>query len=58
MSDVILSKLASAKLSEKVAWRRYAEAKGDNWREAFANWVDARDASLAAWIDEVSSLHR
>ena len=29
MSDVILSKLAMAKLSEKDAWQRYAEAKGD-----------------------------
>jgi hypothetical protein len=58
MPDVILSKLARAKLSEKEAWHRYAEAKGDNWREAFAKWVEARDASLAAWIDEVTSRHR
>jgi hypothetical protein len=52
------SKLAIAKLSEKDAWQRYAEAKGDNWPEAFAKWVEARDASLAAWADEVGSRHR
>lgn len=58
MPDAILSKLAMAKLSEREAWQRYAEAKGDNWREAFAKWTEARDASLAAWADEVSSRHR
>jgi hypothetical protein len=58
MSNVIPSKLARAKLSEKDAWQRYAEAKGDNWREAFAKWVEARDASLAAWADEVTTRHR
>lgn len=58
MPDSILSKLAMAKLSEREAWQRYAEAKGDNWREAFAKWTEARDASLAAWADEVSSRHR
>ena len=52
--DVILSKLSKAKLSEKEAWQRYAEAKEDNWREAFDKWVEARDASMAAWADEVS----
>jgi hypothetical protein len=55
MPDVIPSKLARAKLAEKDAWQRYAEAKGDDWRDAFAKWTDARDASLAAWADEVSS---
>ena len=55
MSDVILSKLAMAKLSEKDAWQRYAEAKGDNWRDAFAKWGQARDASLAASADEAAS---
>jgi hypothetical protein len=55
MSDVIPSKLAMAKQSEKDAWRRYAEAKGDNWREAFDKWVEARDASLAAWAGEFAS---
>jgi hypothetical protein len=58
MPDVISSKLARAKLSEKDAWKRYAEAKGDDWPEAFAKWVEARDASMAAWIDEVSGRHR
>jgi uncharacterized protein (DUF2237 family) len=58
MNDVIPSKLAKAKQSEKDAWHRYAEAKGDDWREAFAKWQEARDASLAAWADEVSTRHR
>ncbi len=58
MPDVISSKLARAKLSEKDAWKRYAEAKGDDWPEAFAKWVEARDASMAAWVDEVGSRHR
>jgi hypothetical protein len=58
MPNVIPSKLAMAKLSEKDAWQRYAEAKGDNWREAFDKWVEASDASLAAWADEVSSRYR
>jgi uncharacterized protein (DUF2237 family) len=58
MPDEIPSKLSKAKLSEKDAWQRYAAAKGDNWREAFAKWVEARDASLAAWVDEVASRPR
>ena len=58
MSNPIPSKLAMAKMSEKEAWQRYAEAKGDNWREAFDKWVEARDASLAAWADEVASRQR
>jgi hypothetical protein len=58
MPDVIPSKLATAKRLEKDAWQRYAEAKDDSWREAFAKWVDARDASLAAWGDEVASRYR
>ncbi|HEX4043693.1 MAG TPA: hypothetical protein VHY10_18495 [Xanthobacteraceae bacterium] len=58
MPDVIPLKLAAAKLSEKEAWQRYAEAKDDSWREAYAQWVEARDASLAAWADEVSSRYR
>ena len=58
MPDEIPSKLAKAKLSEKDAWQRYAAAKGDNWREAFVKWVEARDAPLAAWVDEVASRHR
>jgi uncharacterized protein (DUF2237 family) len=55
MFDVIPSNLARAKLSEKDSWQRYAEAKGDNWREAFARWQEAREASLAVWMDEVAS---
>ena len=58
MPEVIPSKLATAKLSEKDAWQRYAEAKDDSWREAYAKWVEARDASLAAWADEVSGRYR
>ena len=58
MSDPTPSKLTMAKRSEKEAWQRYAEAKGDNWREAFDRWVEARDASLAAWTDEVTDRHR
>ena len=47
MRDMIPSKLDKAKLSEKEAWQRYAAAKADDWREAFAKWVEARDASMA-----------
>jgi hypothetical protein len=54
MSNVIPSKLERTKLSEKDAWQRYAAAKDDDWREAFAKWVEARDASLAAWAEEVN----
>jgi len=58
MPDVIPLKLAAAKLSEKEAWQRYAEAKDDSWREAYDLWVEARDASLAAWAEEVSTRFR
>lgn len=54
MPYVVPSKYADAKLAEKDAWRRYADAKGDNWREAFYEWTEARDATFAAWIDEVA----
>ena len=54
MSDMKPSKLDRAKLTEKDAWQRYAAAKDDSWRDAFAKWVEARDASFAAWADEVS----
>jgi hypothetical protein len=57
MPDLIPSKLSRAQLFEKDAWQRYAEEKGDNWREAFSKWMDARDASLAAWTDEFTSRH-
>jgi hypothetical protein len=55
MADVIPSKLAGANRAEKNAWRRYAAAKDDNWREAFGKWVEARDASLATWANEITS---
>ena len=58
MSYVLPSRVADAKLAEKDAWQRYAEAKGDNWHEAFAEWVKAREATLAAYADEAASLHR
>jgi hypothetical protein len=58
MPDAIPSKLAKAKMSEKDAWQRYADAKGDNWREAFDRWLETRDASLAAWMDAVASRDR
>jgi len=51
MPDMSPSKLAKAKLSEKEAWQRYAAAKADDW-------VEARDASMAAWADEVTSRGR
>ena len=57
MPSVVPSSVADAKLAEKAAWRRYAEAKDDNWREAFAEWVEARDALLAAYADEAANLH-
>ena len=34
------------------------KARGDNWREALAEWVKAREATLAAYVDEAASLHR
>jgi len=58
MPHVVPSRVAEAKLAEKDAWQRYAEARGDNWREALAEWVKARDATLAAYADEVAGLHR
>jgi hypothetical protein len=47
MPSVLPSSVADAKLAEKKAWRRYAEARDDNWREALAEWAEARDALLA-----------
>jgi len=55
MPDVVLSELTKAKQSENEAWQRYARAKGDDWRDAFVKWVEARDASMAAWAGEVTS---
>jgi len=54
---MIPSRLSTAELSAKDAWQRYAEAKGDNWPEAFAKWVEARDAALVAWTDEFNIRH-
>ena len=58
MPSVLPSSVADAKLAEKKAWRRYAEARDDNWREALAEWVEARNALLAAYAEEAASLHR
>jgi len=58
MSDVLPSRVADAKLAEKDAWQRYAEARGDDWHEALAEWAKAREATLAAYADEAASLHR
>jgi hypothetical protein len=58
MASVLPLSVADAKLAEKKAWKRYAEARDDKWREAFAEWVEARDALLAAYADEAASLHR
>jgi len=58
MPSVLPSSVADAKLAEKKAWRRYAEARDDNWREALAEWVEARNALLAAYAEEAASRHR
>jgi hypothetical protein len=58
MPDVIPSPLSSAQLSEKDAWLRYAAAKGDDWPEAYAKWVDARDCALSAWTDAFADRHK
>jgi len=58
MPSVLPLSVADAKVAEKKAWRRYAEARDDNWREALAEWVEARDALLQAYADEAASLHR
>jgi hypothetical protein len=58
MPVAVPSRFAEAKITEKNAWKRYAEAKDDNWRQALADWVEARDASLAAWVEEVSGPQR
>ena len=57
MPSVLPLSVADAKVAEKKAWRRYAEARDDNWREALAEWVEARDALLQAYADEAASLH-
>ena len=41
-------------LAEKDAWKRYAAAKGDNWRAAFDEWAEAREAVLETYLDEAA----
>jgi hypothetical protein len=55
MPSVLPSSVADAKLAEQKAWRRYAEARDNDWREALAEWVEARDALLAAYAEEAAS---
>jgi hypothetical protein len=55
MPSVLPLSVADTKVAEKKAWRRYAEARDDNWREALA---EARDALLQAYADEAASRHR
>ena len=54
MQSVLPSRIADALLAEKDAWKRYAAAKGDNWRAAFAEWAEAREATLTAYLDEAA----
>jgi len=54
MQSVRPSRIADAKLAENDAWKRYAAAKGDNWRAALAEWVEARATTLAAYLDEAA----
>jgi hypothetical protein len=54
MQSVLPSRIADAELAEKDAWKRYAAAKGDNWRAAFAEWAEAREATLEAYLDEAA----
>jgi hypothetical protein len=58
MQSVLPSRIADAQLAEKDAWKRYAAAKGDNCRAAFAEWVEARDATLEAYLDEAANRPR
>ena len=54
MQSVLPSRIADAALAEKDAWKRYAAAKGDDWRAAFAEWAEAREATLAVYLDEAA----
>ena len=54
MQSVLPSRIADAELAEKNAWKRYAAAKGDDWRAAFAEWAEAREATLTAYLDEAA----
>jgi hypothetical protein len=55
MRSVLPSRIADAKLAENDAWKRYAAAKGDDWHAALAEWVEAREATLEAYLDEAAS---
>jgi hypothetical protein len=54
MQPVLPSRIADAQLAEKDAWKRYAAAKGDNWRVAFDEWAQAREAVLETYLDEAA----
>jgi hypothetical protein len=58
MQSVLPSRIADAALAEKDAWKRYAAAKGDNWRAALAEWVEAREETLEAYLDEAANRSR
>ena len=58
MQSVLPSRIADAALAEKDAWKRYAAAKGDNWRAALAEWVEAREETLGAYLDEAANRSR
>jgi hypothetical protein len=58
MPSVLPPSVADAKLTEQKALRRYAEARDNDWREALAEWVEARDALLAAYAEEAASPHK
>jgi hypothetical protein len=58
MQSVLPSRIADAELAEKDAWKRYAAAKGDDWRAAFAEWAEAREATLTAYLDEAATRPR
>ncbi len=54
MQSVLPSRIADAALAEKDAWKRYAAAKGEYWRAALAEWEEAREATLEAYLDEAA----
>jgi hypothetical protein len=54
MQVVLPSRIAGAQLAENDAWKRYAAAKGADWRAAFAEWAEAREATLTAYLDEAA----
>ena len=58
MQSVLPSRIADAELAEKDAWKGYAAAKGDDWRAAFAEWAEAREATLTAYLDEAATRPR